>query len=64
MSDVPGLVVCRWCHILGPDAPEALIQLPTELDSTAICEGWTVERQVNEWICPDCIMRRDKATEN
>jgi hypothetical protein len=64
MHDVPGLVVCRWCHTLGPDAPDSLIQLPTELEATAICAGWSFEVEVSEWICPECIMRRDKASEN
>jgi hypothetical protein len=64
MHDVPGLVVCRWCHTLGPDAPESMIQLPTELEATAICAGWSFEPEVSEWICPECIVRRDKASEN
>lgn len=64
MPDVPGLVVCRWCHTLGPDVPGAMIQLPTELEATAICEGWNFEHEVNEWICPECIMRREKASDN
>ena len=64
MHDVPGLVVCRWCHTLSPDAPESLIQLPTELEATAICAGWSFEVEVSEWICPECIIRREKASEN
>jgi hypothetical protein len=64
MPDVPGLVVCRWCHLLGPDSPEGLIRLPRELEAVALSDGWRFEVEVSEWICPECIVRRDKADEN
>jgi hypothetical protein len=64
MPDVPGLVVCRWCHLLGPDSPEGLIRLPTELEAMALRAGWRFEDEVDDWICPECILRREKAEEN
>jgi hypothetical protein len=64
MPDVPGLVVCRWCHLLGPESPRGVIQIPTELESVALREGWRFEAEADDWICPECIVRRDKADDN
>lgn len=64
MPEVPGLVVCRWCHLVGPEDPHGLIQLPTKLEAKALREGWRFEVEVNDWICPGCILRRERAEEN
>ena len=64
MPDVPGLVVCRWCHLLGPEGPRGVIQIPTELEAMALRQGWRFEVHADDWICPECIVRRDKAEEN
>lgn len=64
MPDVPGLVVCRWCHLLGPESPRGVIQIPTELKAMALREGWRFEADADDWICPECIVRRSKADEN
>jgi hypothetical protein len=64
VPDVPGLVVCRWCHLLGPDSPDGLIRLPSELEAMARRDGWRFEVEVSDWICPECIVRRDRAGEN
>jgi hypothetical protein len=56
------LIVCRWCHRVGPDVPRELIKLPGQLRMIALDEGWSVEG--DEWICPACIDRRGNAREN
>ncbi len=56
--------MCRWCHLLGPDDPDGLVQLPTELEARARREGWRFEVEVNDWICPACILRRERAGDN
>jgi hypothetical protein len=64
MPDVPGLVVCRWCHLLGPEGPQGVIQLPPDLEAMALREGWRFEVDADDWICPECIVRRTRANEN
>jgi hypothetical protein len=64
MPDVPGLVICRWCHLLGPEDPRVVVQLTTDLEARALQDGWRFEAQVDDWICPGCIERREKAEEN
>jgi hypothetical protein len=64
MPEVPGLVVCRWCHLPGPERAEQKIHLPDELEAVAINDGWRFEPEVSEWICPACIVRRSRAGEN
>jgi len=27
-------------------------------------QGWRFEADVDDWICPECIVRRDKAEQN
>jgi hypothetical protein len=56
------LILCRWCHRVGPDVPRDLIELPGQLRMIALDEGWSVEG--SEWICPTCIDRRGNARVN
>jgi hypothetical protein len=41
-----------------------VIQIPAELEALALREGWRFEVDADDWICPECILRRTKAEEN
>jgi rubredoxin len=41
-----------------------MIQIPAELEAMALREGWRFEVEADDWICPECIVRRTKAEEN
>jgi hypothetical protein len=62
---VPGLVLCRWCQRVAPDNAKGLIRrLTDEIEVTAMGMGWVFELEADEWICPECIERREKASQN
>jgi hypothetical protein len=65
MPYVPGLVLCRWCHQVAPaDALGLVRRLTDEIEATAMSMGWMFEVEADEWICPACIERREKADQN
>jgi len=40
------------------------MQIPTELEAMALREGWRFEVDADDWIYPECIVRRSKADAN